>query len=528
MAFINDLIRGAGQVARGAAEEAPRAIRRADDLNMQARSLAIREKTNTLQAENQKRLRENDEQARQMKTTRLTLLAMQTSNKSQQKYLFDNLVKRGDMTQDAAKGYANLTDKAKAELARRVGDGEFSLDDANWYANSSIYDPKHSAFLNSLESSRSTRNLQKQQAGLAEAKTKAVKQSTKASESLQNVLRGAEGVARPSPQPTARGGEGTPLLSATPQPAASPSNVPDLAQLKDIYVSLLASGATEKAANVKNIIKRYEPSFGTKESVREDIVIKKDDKGNLVRIDRQTGERLSLDLSDPRQRKKVLAQEKGLPSQTGEELINGISRSRRQLLITPEQITTGTGISSNIRHVFSNFMGTINDLAGPLGVSGQFAPETIAAKAAIKSFNQGIKSDLTVNARNPVAELKTIEGFLIDETSNIQTPENNITTMVNLVRRLESDVIKFQNAINRGSMTSEQLIDFTNKVNTRLGVLSQMPTIVQLKIQSGRGIDVEDVETMSLDAIENFKEEDLTKEVAEAMLRRGIRLLNKK
>jgi len=234
---------------------------------------------------------------------------------------------------------------------------------------------------------------------------------------------------------------------------------------------------------------------GAEEKKRE-VKIIADSLGNIQRFDKQTGEKLPLE-----------SEASITFGKSGEDLIDEVSRDRERLLITPGQILTGTGLGSNIRSAASALIGTF-------GIPGELAPSTTEAKNAIRSFNQSIKADLTINARNPVAELKTIEDFLIDEKSNIQDPDTNITKTINLVKRLEGDIIKFQDILNRGNVSKKQKIDLTNKINSRLGIISQMPTIASLKFRGGR------IGQMTIEELESIPEEDITKGQAGAMIRR--------
>jgi hypothetical protein len=261
----------------------------------------------------------------------------------------------------------------------------------------------------------------------------------------------------------------------------------------------------KEAAALQANVERLEERGRTQDVVNQarggakkrDIVSTTDNLGRRVLVNRQTGEQ------------ELLPEVKGGQGvgKTGRDLISEINRDRANLLITPEQILTGTGLGSNVRSAFSA-------LAGTFGFPGEAAPKTAEAKNNIRSFNQSIKADLTINARNPVAELRTIEDFLIDEKSNVQDPDTNITKTINLVKRLEGDVIKFQDTLNRGNVTKEQNIDFTNKINSRLGILSQIPTIAGLKFRSGRLSD------MSIEEIESIPAEGLTEGQVGAMIRR--------
>ena len=60
----------------------------------------------------------------------------------------------------------------------------------------------------------------------------------------------------------------------------------------------------------------------------------------------------------------------------------------------------------------------------------------------------------------------------------------------------------------------------SDSVHEVVQLLSQMPTISQIKIESGMGIDVEDVDRMSIDEIKRMPKENVSTEVAKAMLRK--------
>jgi hypothetical protein len=196
---------------------------------------------------------------------------------------------------------------------------------------------------------------------------------------------------------------------------------------------------------------------------------------------------------------------------TGENLLANISRVRKPF-ITAEQAKTGSGMLSNIRQGFNNLFGMF--------IEGQIAPKTAKAKNIIKSFNQMVKEGFTINPKNPIAELKTIEGFLLDEERIFVDPDENIMKLINMVERLENVVISGQEVINSGRLSAQDMVATTDNVNHALRVLSQIPTIPQIKMEGGMGIDVGDVDRMSIDEIRNFPKENISNEVAKAMLKK--------
>jgi len=207
-------------------------------------------------------------------------------------------------------------------------------------------------------------------------------------------------------------------------------------------------------------------------------------------------------------------------SSSGEDLIASISRTRRQLLITPEQITTGTGLKSNIFSALNSMLAIT-----PVGaMTGEVFPKTSEAKSAIRSFNQMVKNDLTINARNPVSELNTIKGFLPDPDISIQDPETNVTKVINLAKRFESDIIKFQNEIQRGGISDKRKKELLDKVSSRMGILSQMPTIVDLKTHVGRPASIAEGQRMSDQELIDYPEELLTDETRAIAIQRASRM----
>ena len=231
-----------------------------------------------------------------------------------------------------------------------------------------------------------------------------------------------------------------------------------------------------------------------------DIVTKVDQLGNVIMIDQSTGNILPTQWITT-----------STPDMTGENLLANISRERKPF-ITGEQVKTGSGMLSNIRQGFNNVFGMF--------VPGQIAPKTAEAKNIIKSFNQMVKEGFTINPKNPIAELKTIEGFLLDEERIFVDPDENIMKLINMVERLENVVISGQEVINSGRLSAKDMVATTDNVNHALRVLSQIPTIPQIKMEGGMGIDVGDVDRMSIDEIRNFPKENISNEVAKAMLKK--------
>jgi len=231
-----------------------------------------------------------------------------------------------------------------------------------------------------------------------------------------------------------------------------------------------------------------------------DIVTKVDQLGNIIRLDQSTGNILPT--------RRITT---STPDMTGKNLLANISREREPF-ITGEQVKTGSGMLSNIRQGFNNVFGMF--------VPGQIAPKTAEAKNIIKSFNQMVKEGFTINPKNPIAELKTIEGFLLDEERIFVDPDENIMKLINMVERLENVVISGQEVINSGRLSAKDMVATTDNVNHALRVLSQIPTIPQIKMEGGMGIDVGDVDRMSIDEIRNFPKENISNEVAKAMLKK--------
>lgn len=229
--------------------------------------------------------------------------------------------------------------------------------------------------------------------------------------------------------------------------------------------------------------------------------------GKPFRVDLDTGERLPVGEETSGGGGRLNTSASG---QTGEQLLDGVSRTRRTVLITPQQAKAGSGVASNLRQGFNRLFGMF--------VPGEIAPKTEEARNAIRSFNQLMKAGFTINPKNPVAELRTIEGFTLDVGSSAIDPDANITRLINIVERLESVVITGQDLINNNVLSKSQNIATSNNVNNALRLLAQIPTTTQLKVDSGRGIDVEDVEKMSIDEIKAFPKENITNQVAKAML----------
>lgn len=481
--FLRDFLQGASQAVPGAVESA-------NQYEQQARTLAQRDEAHQLQKQAQAHLEETQRKQEELQSINLTMQALKNPNKQQQKAMFDFLVKKGDMTQDFADMTLKSSDDARAEAARKISDGDISIEDILFFRKSNMEDliPVFAG----LENSKSDRELQNQQARKTEVETKVLNQQllqqSKLSETISNIFNKEQASA------TIDNG-GNRQASTT-----------EIQRLTELQKQFLAAGNTKTANDIGKLINNLNP--------KKDISIQTDNLGNLIRIDNQTGKRLSLDLSAPNKQ----VPETG--NVTGEELIDKVSRPRRSLLITPAQTLIGSGAVSNVRQLFNNVFGMF--------IPGQIAPETEEAKNAIKSFNQMVKAGLTINSRNPIAELQTIQGFLLDEDKIFVDPDANITKLINIVKRLESTVIKGQNMLNNRTLSKEMAVETSNNVNAALGLLEQIPTVVQLKIQGGKGIDVEDVDSMSIDAIEAFPEDYLTREVAQAMINRMKILLKTK
>ena len=518
--FIRDFIQGSAQAVPGA-------VKRANDFEQKAQIIAAREQENKTRQASVDSLNDLRKQQKDANSLNLTMKAMTTPNKSLQKFIIDNQVKNQEMSKDFGDALLKSSDEARIAVGEMIADGKITPQE-QLVARQGGFEETIQIFLDAeklgLEKEQTRANT-----NLLKAKTAGVKQETQSTGETQRILAQPQATSQPisqgpSPQLTQflnntsktlgsidknlglQGGALPSVNGQRPASAQSPVNN-ELQRLRSVENRLIQANTKSSRAALVGVQKKITSLINAR---KKNTVVRKDSLGNLARFDLNTGDRLPLD--------------SGVDSaRTGDDLINDISRSRRTLLITPSQIITGTGLASNIRESFSNLVGTFN-----FGVSGQIAPATVEAKNAIRSFNQMVKNDLTINARNPIAELKTIEDFLVDPDKRIQDPDANITKTINLIKRFESDVIKFQDALNRRGLSASQAEEFTNKVNNRLGILSQMPTITQLKIQTGLGIDVEDVERMSLGEIDEFPEDQLTNDVAKAMLKRANTLLRKR
>ena len=205
-------------------------------------------------------------------------------------------------------------------------------------------------------------------------------------------------------------------------------------------------------------------------------------------------------------------------SKTGTQLITEVRarRSGGRKLLNTKQAQLGTGVLSTV-------LSSLNITSGPLLLSGiEIAPKTSEARSAIKSFNQFVKQGLTINPRNPVSELRTIQGFLLN--TGITDPAKNITNFINIVNRLESAVESGQDQLNNAQLSDKQREEVSASVNSSLSLLGQLPSAADIKIKSGRTLNAQDVSTMSEADIDKIDVNDFSREEQTLMRNRLVEL----
>lgn len=203
-------------------------------------------------------------------------------------------------------------------------------------------------------------------------------------------------------------------------------------------------------------------------------------------------------------------------SKSGEELIANIDRRNPdEFLLNSAQAQLATGtISAGLR--------TANFIAGILVPgSRELAQKTSAAVKAVKSFDQFIKVGLTISPRNPIAELRTIDEFLLG-TSPFTSPGSNVTSFIGIINRLESSIIAGQDALNNPDLqlSTEQRQAIVLAVSERVSLLSQLPSTSTIKIKTRRIDDMTEREIANVDmsAFDKTRRLSLAKELKTRLL----------
>ena len=506
MASIGNIFR---EIGTGVALAAPGTANRANQFALQARNIQTREVANQLQAKNIEGLNSNREQQKKLNDFNI-LRNIMSSPAGTIGPLLGFAEKNQLITPDNAKVIKTLKDEEKAGIQKAIADGDITpieLVDLMQNANPA----QLAEMLSKLNLSMQQTELAKARINLVDAQKEKVKAETSSSKNTQNILRGnlqqqplSQSVL-PSLTQGLTGGQPPSVQSAS-IPVIQPSSAIDkeIQRLRGQETRLIEAASPSAQKALVGVQKKITSLINQK---KKNTVVTEDALGNKRVLDLNTNTTAPIDF--------------GTKQKSGEELIAELPRTDRGLIITARQAQLATGAVSAFRR-------TIDFMFGQMVPGTEIAPQTAQAVQAVKSFNQQIKAGLAVNPRNPIAELKTIQGFLLDEgISPLRDPDKNVTALIGVAKRIENGIISAQNQINSGRITKDQRQSLTDFVTTGLQMLAQMPTISDMKINSGRGLDASDVERMSLAEIEKMPAEFITTEVATAMAKKVRALRNK-
>ncbi len=516
-----------GDILRGAASELPRTIDSANEFAQKAQALASQEKAVQVKQQSEQRMQKLQDREIKVQNLRLVLAAASNTNKQQQKAQFKFLVANNAMSEDAAQMHMTASDEEKAELQKRFDDNNYSMDDMIWLSQSKYADliPLMSKFNSSVVEAQ----LRSKQGEKVEAETDLIRNTIEARNQSSNVvdmfLGGGNASAEQQPGPTqqpssavqniqgrlnqfrnatdrtlplsdrisTQGGGSAPQESPLVRQEAPEQQRPidkEIARLRGVEDALIA----ETLRGVPNATKKLVP---IQKKLRSLIGMK---TRNAKLTENERGEKVILDL-DKNVSIPVNFGEEG-SAVSGIDLIRQIPRTKGSEIINTKQLLTGTGPGAKILSAFNNAFSFL--IPNLFLRDGQIAPETAEAKNAIKSFNQTIKQALSINPKNPIAELRTIEGFLIPEKSFFVDPDSSVTNMINIVRRVQSRVIRYQDALNMTGnrrLSKAQALAVREDLNKAMIMLSSMPDIAQLKLNSGRAVLPEDIMMLSKERI---------------------------
>ena len=135
-----------------------------------------------------------------------------------------------------------------------------------------------------------------------------------------------------------------------------------------------------------------------------------------------------------------------------------------------EAVREGTGPVSSFAQFLNNTLGAVQE--------GQISPETSTAKQTLRTFNQSVKDALTVNPRNPVAELKTIQGFLPDPDAIFVDPDGQVQNIRNfeqfLLNKRQSDLESLRR--NPSEKVRENALERIDAIDRALGIMNNIGT----------------------------------------------------
>jgi len=142
-------------------------------------------------------------------------------------------------------------------------------------------------------------------------------------------------------------------------------------------------------------------------------------------------------------------------------------QNQDQPFMTPEIAKEGTGVISNLKQFWNNAVGWMKE-----GVPFE---NTAEARNKLKTFNHNAIQALVINPRAPVAEQRTIKGFLPDPDKFFKDPDEAKKQVENLKNFLKTQKKNKLKAIQSGNLSADQHKTYTDQVNNIDVVLDFMP-----------------------------------------------------
>lgn len=245
---------------------------------------------------------------------------------------------------------------------------------------------------------------------------------------------------------------------------------------------------TKQAEIVENI-------FSSRNQEGADFVIKTDELGNLVRIDKNTGQRLPI---------------QDLPGTTQDAQIT----QRPDPFITARESAQASGPISGLKRAFAAILGPF--------IPGEQATGTVSAVNKINNLNKQLVQTLVLSKRFPVFEQAQIQGFLIKPGKILSDPAGDSGKLIDLKSFLSRKKLDLENQLNQ-TISAEQRKENIGKIGNIDIAINLLPPEIALKAIAQREITTEEIRNTSVEEIRRIAKETIpffSKEIRVEMLRK--------
>jgi hypothetical protein len=177
--------------------------------------------------------------------------------------------------------------------------------------------------------------------------------------------------------------------------------------------------------------------------------------------------------------------------------------------ITEKDLIGGTGPISGIRQTLNNLVGWATE-----GVPFE---DTADARNKLRTFKHNAIQALVVNPRAPIAEQRTIQGFLPDPDKFFRDPDQAVKELSNLRNFLLEQKSQKEKAMVSGRISNDQLRTYQDQINNITSVLNMMPDFNEVGSSTGVQGDM-DFSSMTPDELKSVDVGSLSDEKLDAFI----------